>query len=269
MLKTRLRNHFRQLKPAACLLLVLFVQTGKAQHRHQTPEYAPALNVAALPAPPLMTGIGTSEIKITTKSATAQKYFNQGLNLLHAFWDTESYRAFREAARNDENCALCYWGIYNALGQNSQEMADERAAALKKAVALAPTVSDHEQFYIRAISLLAEPGKGRAAWIGEMEALIDKYPNDIEAKLAFDAGRQLSARRAAARREDLRADDFAPITRDAPELGGGSSLLDSRRRKQFAARRGPGLLRKARRARAEFRSSAPYAGSYLLSSGNA
>jgi tetratricopeptide (TPR) repeat protein len=183
MLKTRLRNHFRQLKPAACLLLVLFVQTGKAQHRHQTPEYAPALNVAALPAPPLMTGIGTSEIKITTKSATAQKYFNQGLNLLHAFWDTESYRAFREAARNDENCALCYWGIYNALGQNSQEMADERAAALKKAVALAPTVSDHEQFYIRAISLLAEPGKGRAAWIGEMEALIDKYPNDIEAKL--------------------------------------------------------------------------------------
>ena len=78
---------------------------------------------------------------------------------------------------------MAYWGIYNALGQNSQEMAEERTAALKKAVELMPTASDHEQFYIRAISLLAEQGKGRAAWIGEMEALIDKYPADVEAKL--------------------------------------------------------------------------------------
>ena len=165
------------------LLLVLLQRAAAAQHRHQTPEYAPAFNVEQLPAPPLMKGIGTSEIKITTKSETAQKYFNQGLNLLHAFWDTEAYRAFREAARGDAGCAMCYWGIFNALGQNAQEMSEERAAALKKAVELAPTASDREQFYIRAIQLLVEPGKGRAAWIAEMEALIDKYPEDVEAKL--------------------------------------------------------------------------------------
>jgi tetratricopeptide (TPR) repeat protein len=166
----------------AALLAVLFYP-APAQHRHQTPEYAPALNFAALPAPPLMTGIGTSRIKITTRSETAQKYFNQGLNLLHAFWDTESYRAFREAVRSDPNCAMGYWGIYNALAQNSQEMAEERGAALKKAVELMPDASEHERFYIRAIQALAEPGKGRAAWIAEMEALIDKYPDDPEAKL--------------------------------------------------------------------------------------
>ena len=102
---------------------------------------------------------------------------------MHAFWDVEAYRAFREAARLDETCAMAYWGIYNSLTQNSQEMAEERTAALKKAVELLPSVSEHEQFYIRAISLLAEQGKGRAAWISEMEALIDKYPNDVEAKL--------------------------------------------------------------------------------------
>jgi len=167
----------------ACLLLaVLFYQTN-GQHRHQTPAYAPAFEVASLPPPPLMKNIGTSEIKITTKSEAAQAFFNQGLNLLHAFWDTEAYRAFREAARLDETSAMAYWGIYNALGQNSQEMNEERAAALKKAVALAPQASDHERFYIRAISLLSEQGKGRAAWISEMEALIDKYPEDVEAKL--------------------------------------------------------------------------------------
>ena len=163
-------------------LFILTIQTN-AQHQHGAPEYAPALNVDSLPAPKLMNGIGTSRIKITTKSDTAQKYFNQGLNLLHAFWDTESYRAFREAARADDACAMCYWGIYNALGQNSQEMAQERAAALKKAIELAPSATEHEQFYIRAIRLQAEPGKGRAAWIAEMEALIDKYPEDTEAKL--------------------------------------------------------------------------------------
>ncbi len=163
------------------VLSVLFFQAD-GQHKH-TGEYSPAVDFAKLPAPPLMKDIGSSNLKITTKSAEAQKYFNQGLNLLHAFWDLEAYRAFREAARLDETSAMAYWGIWNALAQNSQEMANERTAALKKAVELAPTVSEHEQFYIRAISLLAEQGKGRAAWISEMEALIDKYPNDVEAKL--------------------------------------------------------------------------------------
>jgi tetratricopeptide (TPR) repeat protein len=167
---------------AVCLILLVCLYQAAAQHQHQG-EYAPAFDVASLPPPPLMTGIGTSNLKITTRSETAQKFFNQGLNLLHAFWDTEAYRAFREAARADGTCAMCYWGIYNALGQNAQEMPEERTAALKKAVELAPTASEHEQFYIRAISLLAEPGKGRAAWIAEMEALIDKYPDDTEAKL--------------------------------------------------------------------------------------
>ena len=184
MLIVRVKNKYRILRssPIVCLILLILVNQTNGQHHHQT-EYAPAFSVASLPAPPLMKGIGTSRMKITTKSEAAQSYFNQGLNLLHAFWDVEAYRAFREAARSDANCAMAYWGIYNALGQNSQEMAEERAAALKKAVELMPSASDHEQYYIRAISLLAEPGKGRAAWIGEMEALIDKYPEDVEAKL--------------------------------------------------------------------------------------
>lgn len=180
----KLKNSFLNLRAQSLvgLVLLFFVIQANGQHHHQT-EYSPAFNVASLPAPPLMKGIGTSRLKISTKSEAAQAYFDQGLNLLHAFWDVEAYRAFRESARLDPNCAMAYWGIYNALGQNSQEMAEERAAALKKAIELAPTVSVHEQFYIRAISLLAEPGKGRAAWIAEMEALIDKYPEDAEAKL--------------------------------------------------------------------------------------
>jgi tetratricopeptide (TPR) repeat protein len=183
------RKRAKVMKTMTKLSVVIFLGLSAmllrvtAQHHHQMPEYAPAFDVASLPAPLLMTGIGTAQIKITTKSELAQKYFNQGLNLLHAFWDVEAYRAFREAARLDETSAMAYWGIYNALGQNSQEMSAERAAALKKAVELMPAASDHERFYLRAIQYLAEAGKGRPAWIAEMEALIDKYPDDVEAKL--------------------------------------------------------------------------------------
>lgn len=168
---------------AICVVLFVLFQQISGQHHHQNEEYSPAFEIGSLPPPPLMTGIGTSHIKITTKSELTQKYFNQGLNLLHAFWDVEAYRAFREAVRNDETSAMAYWGIYNALGQNSQEMSEERTRALKKAIELMPNVSDHEKHYIRAIQLLAEQGKGRPAWIAEMEALIDKYPEDVEAKL--------------------------------------------------------------------------------------
>src|SRR5687768_6601340 len=152
-----------------------------AQHHHV--GNAPATNFSNLPSPARMSGIGTAAIKITTRSPEAQKWFDQGLNLMHAFWDMEAYRAFREAAKIDPNCAMAYWGVYNALAQNAQEMASERGEALKKAIELMSTASEHEQYYIRAISLLAEPGKGRPAWIAEMEALIDKYPNDVEATL--------------------------------------------------------------------------------------
>lgn len=152
------------------------------QHNHAGHD-APATNFSYLPTPPRLTGIGSASIKITTKSADAQAWFNQGLNLMHAFWDMEAYRAFREAARLDPDCAMAWWGVYNSLGQNAQEMNEERAAALKKAAELMPSASDHEKYYIRAISLLAEQGKGRPAWIAEMEALINKYPQDVEARL--------------------------------------------------------------------------------------
>src|SRR5687767_10104853 len=57
-----------------------------AQAQHHA-GHAPATEFANLPSPPLLKGIGTASIKITTKSTEAQKYFDQGLNLLHAFWD--------------------------------------------------------------------------------------------------------------------------------------------------------------------------------------
>lgn len=136
---------------------------------------------ASLEPPPLMEGIGSSELKITTSSPLTQRYFNQGVNLLHAFWDFEAYRAFREAARHDPDAPMPYWGMYKALGLNAAEMAEERSRALERALELSPWASERERHYIRAAELRATEGK--RAFVGEMEALIDRFPEDVEAKL--------------------------------------------------------------------------------------
>ena len=66
-----------------------------------------------------MTGIGQSKMKSETKSEKAQQYFNQGLNLLHDFWDFEAYRAFKEAIRQDATAVMPYWGLSQAAGEGS------------------------------------------------------------------------------------------------------------------------------------------------------
>lgn len=73
-------------------------------------HHGPSAEVAyrELPSPPLMQGIGDASLKITTSSDAAQAYFNQGLRLLHCFWDFEAYRAFKEAARQDPSAAMAY-----------------------------------------------------------------------------------------------------------------------------------------------------------------
>ena len=56
-----------------------------------------------LPAPEKMTGIGNGHLKITA-TPEAQAWFDQGLNLLHDFWDYESAKAFEQAVRVDPKC---------------------------------------------------------------------------------------------------------------------------------------------------------------------
>jgi tetratricopeptide (TPR) repeat protein len=174
----------RAVRVAVIGVAIAAASTHAAQDvaRHQC-RFGSATPMADLPAARLMTGIGTAHLKITTAAPMAQRYFDQGLNLLHAFWDTEAYRAFREAARLDPAAAMPHWGLYMSLAQNGQEMSAERAAALTRAVQLAERASDHERYYIRAIAAQADPVKGRAAYISEMEALIDRFPSDVEARL--------------------------------------------------------------------------------------
>ncbi len=136
-----------------------------------------------MPPPKLMTGIGSSSLKITSKSAAAQAYFSQGIELLHCFWDFEAYRAFKEAARLDPEAAMAWWGIAQSIGEYPA-MNDEKTHALEKAQKLMERASEHERYYLRAQKLQQDKDSEDEA-TREMEALVDKYPDDTDAKLFF------------------------------------------------------------------------------------
>ncbi len=162
---------------ALALVSSLCSQTSAHVHEAQTEDQT---DPEQLPPPILMKGIGNSALKITT-NRDAQRWFNQGLNLIHDFWDYESARAFEQSIRSDRQCAMCYWGLYQALSFFHGNNKGYAAAALAKAVELKSKASEQERLYIEAMATSAKGKDPAALW----RELIRKYPDDLQAKLYF------------------------------------------------------------------------------------
>jgi len=169
-----------------CLLFLLFATCAFAQHQHTADPETARIDLAKLPSPQHIDALGQAHITITTKSPEAQHWFDQGLAALHCFWDYEAMRAFEQAVRLDPDCAMCHWGLSRALESHGGEK-ELQKAELKKASDLAAKASDHEQRYIRADAAAADKKDDEAetAYAKEMEALIDRYPDDLDARLLF------------------------------------------------------------------------------------
>src|SRR5437867_12880638 len=78
---------------------------------------------------PLYDGLGSYSRKITTNSAEAQRYFDQGLAFLHGFNHRAAIRAFQQAAELDPNCAMAHWGVALACGPHINFVAVPSPAA--------------------------------------------------------------------------------------------------------------------------------------------
>ena len=84
-------------------------------------RYSLSCRVAPDPGPdandiPPLTGWGPHRWTITTKSDSAQFYFNQGINLYYAFHTLEARASFARAIRFDSTCAMAWYGKALALG---------------------------------------------------------------------------------------------------------------------------------------------------------
>jgi hypothetical protein len=176
---------------AACILPPGFGQMNMRSHVMEMQDEIPP---EKLPPPIRMPGVGNAHMEITAKPE-AQMWFDQGLNLLHDFWDYESARAFEQALRVDHQCAMCYWGLYKAESFYHSTTQGLAGRALAKAVALKMHVSERERFCIDAAEAHDQAVHGTnpgSLYTRERELLkkmIDANPQDIQARiLLYNAG---------------------------------------------------------------------------------
>ena len=104
-----------------CVALGLAIAGCSAQSAHEGMTHGqPASDVR----PVLYTNLGRYSYPVTIGSLDAQRWFDQGLRLVYAFNHAEARRAFREAARLDPSCAMCFWGLAIAEGSNYNSPTD-------------------------------------------------------------------------------------------------------------------------------------------------
>ncbi|MEX0613533.1 MAG: tetratricopeptide repeat protein [Pirellulales bacterium] len=109
------------------------------------------------PAPALYPGFSGYARKVTTRSAEAQRWFDQGIQLLYGFNHDEAIRSFEKAGQLDPSCAMAWWGSAYARGLhiNNPEMGDQQSRlaheAAQKAVAAIDDESAVEQALVRAV----------------------------------------------------------------------------------------------------------------------
>jgi tetratricopeptide (TPR) repeat protein len=170
----------------------------------------PGAVAPALPAK-LLTGQGKLHFSITTTSAEAQQFFDQGVAQMHSFWAYEAERSFLQAAALDPAAPMPQWGIamvaagdYRPRFQLDRDqpakapvkipdryaasggMGRARAAA-QKAVALSAApgkATELEKMYILAVAARRDPESADPddGYIQGLRAIAAKYPDEVEAK---------------------------------------------------------------------------------------
>ena len=141
---------------------------------------------------PRLQSLGSHRFPVSTRSADAQRFVDQGMNLAYAFNHAEAGRAFQEAARLDPRCAMAYWGQALVLGPNinaPMDPTDEpRALALAgQALALRSGATPRERGYIEALARrYAGKTERRAAcdsaYADAMHDVARRFPTDLDAQ---------------------------------------------------------------------------------------
>ena len=152
--------------------------------------------------------MGSIEFPTSSKSATAQRFIEQGVLQLHGFWYLEAERSFRQAASEDPDLAIPYWGMAMANTNNQERARGFIDEAMKRR---SEGTSRREKLYIEALDQLIpksaddkdeDKDENNSAnkdenkdenkdqdqkdrnerYLAGMEKILDEFPDDIEAK---------------------------------------------------------------------------------------
>jgi tetratricopeptide (TPR) repeat protein len=80
-------------------------------------------------------GMGAEGFPVRTSNPEAQRWFDYGVTLWHAFYHGDAMRAFDRAAEADPDCAMCIWG--QALSRGPTQNFDIDPPQMKEAQGLA------------------------------------------------------------------------------------------------------------------------------------
>lgn len=82
------------------IISLVFLSCAKLQEQKIIPN-SMCISIATMPeidslgVPAFLDSIGNAHLQISD-NRSVQKWFDQGLNLLHGFWHIEAFRSFRE-----------------------------------------------------------------------------------------------------------------------------------------------------------------------------
>ena len=150
------------------------------------------------PIPLYPEALGPYAFKISSANEEAQRFFDQGMQLMFAFAKVDAVRSFRESWTRDSDCAICYWGEAWAWGSYLNgpmrpPEAPHAYAAVQRALELAEGhASARERGYIEALSVRYvehfEVDKRREqdeAYAEAMRLLSERYPDDVDAATLY------------------------------------------------------------------------------------
>jgi hypothetical protein len=194
-----MRRFYRSLAPLAALPLIGALDPAAVPptaplvpicHTESADETAPA-------AKAILVGYGTGGFAIRTANPEAQAYFDNGMQLAHAFAHKAATSAFKRAEELDPTCAMCVWGEAWSRGPTINytiEKSDQAdlAALADKAAVLGADAPPKERALIAALQTRYHDGGGQGrgddAFARAMDALARAYPTDNElAVMAADA----------------------------------------------------------------------------------
>ena len=166
--------------------------SGSAPERFPGPEAQPS----SAQAPALIPGLGNHHHPIATASPDAQRYFDQGFDLVFGFNHEEAVRSFKQAAELDPRAAMPHWGIAWALGPNynldvDEERAKQAYEAIEQALSISSSGPAIERAYIEtmAIRFSTDPKPDRAAlarkYADAMRDLSRRFPDDLDAATLY------------------------------------------------------------------------------------
>ncbi len=150
------------------------------------------------PGAPIFAGLGKHHHPISTRNPKTRQLFDQGVNLMFGFNHAEAIRSFREAARLDPACAMCWWGVAMALGPNiNLPMPGDAVAPAWQALGRAQGTGSwdcagpEERAWIEALAgrYSAAPNADRKpldeAFAKAMGALWKAHPEDLDAGVFY------------------------------------------------------------------------------------